>query len=79
VTAFKVGDATIAGSAGPSIGRDGTVYIATAAGSDLQSSSVFPLEPKTLTQKAAAKVAGGNFTWHGVRARLRQHTLCFWV
>jgi hypothetical protein len=30
VTAFKVGDATIAGAAGPSIGRDGTIYIATA-------------------------------------------------
>ena len=62
VTAFKVGDATIAGSAGPSIGRDGTVYVATAAGAEPQSSSVFALEPKTLKQKAAAKVAGGNFT-----------------
>ena len=62
VTAFKVGDATIAGSAGPSIGRDGTVFIATAAGTDPQSSSVFALEPGSLKQKAAAKVPGGNFT-----------------
>jgi len=62
VTAFKVGDATIAGSAGPGIGRDGTIYIATAAGSAAESSSVFALEPKTLKQKGTAKVAGVNFT-----------------
>ena len=61
VTAFKVGDATIAGAAGPSIGRDGTVYIATAAGTAAESSSVFALEPKTLKQKGAAKVAGAAF------------------
>jgi hypothetical protein len=61
VAAFKVGDATIAGTAGPSIGRDGTVYVATAAGAAPESSSVFALEPKTLRQKAAAKVAGVNF------------------
>ena len=61
VTAFKVGDATIAGAAGPSIGRNGTVYIATAAGSAPESNSVFALAPKTLTQKAAAKVAGASF------------------
>jgi hypothetical protein len=61
VTAFKVGDATIAGTAGPSIGRDGTVYIATAAGTATESSSVFALEPKSLRQKAAARVAGVNF------------------
>jgi hypothetical protein len=62
VTAFKVGDATIAGSAGPAIGRDGTVYVATAAGNAAESSSVFALEPKTLKQKGVARVAGANFT-----------------
>jgi outer membrane protein assembly factor BamB len=62
VTAFKVGDATIAGAAGPSIGRDGTVYIATAAGTAAQSSSLFALEPKTLKEKGAARVAGAAFT-----------------
>ena len=62
VTAFKVGDATIAGAAGPSIGRDGTVYIATAAGTAAESSSVFALEPKSLQQKGAARVAGANFS-----------------
>jgi len=61
VTAFKVGDATIAGASGPSIGRDGILYIATAAGAAPESSTVFALEPKTLKQKAAAKVAGANF------------------
>ena len=62
VTAFKVGEATIAGAAGPSIGHDGTVYIATAAGTAAESSSVFALEPKTLKQKGAAKVAGAGFS-----------------
>jgi outer membrane protein assembly factor BamB len=63
VTAFKVGDATIAGAAGPAIGHDGTVYIATAAGTAAESSSVFALEAKTLKQKGAAKVAGAGFNW----------------
>lgn len=62
VTAFKVGDATIAGSAGPAIGRDGTVYVVTGAGNAAESNSVFALEPKTLKQKGVARVAGGNFT-----------------
>jgi len=62
VTSFKVGAATIAGAAGPSIGRDGTVYIATTAGAAAQSSSLFALEPKTLKQKGAARVAGADFS-----------------
>jgi outer membrane protein assembly factor BamB len=62
VTSFKAGGATIAGAAGPSIGRDGTVYIATAAGTAAESSSVFALEPKTLKQKSAAKVSGADFS-----------------
>src|SRR5262245_56879474 len=61
VRAFKVGDAVIAGASGPSIGRDGILYIATAAGAAPESSSVFALEPKTVKQKAAAKVGGINF------------------
>jgi len=62
VTAFKVGDAVIAGTAGPSIGRDGTVYIATGAGTAPESSSVFALAPKTLQGKAVAKAAGTDFS-----------------
>ena len=38
-----------------SIGHDGTVYIATAAGAAAQSSTLFALEPKTLKQKGAAQ------------------------
>jgi hypothetical protein len=62
VTAFKVGDATIAGAAGPSIGHDGTVYVATAAGTAAESGSLFALEPKTLKQKGAARIAGAGFS-----------------
>jgi hypothetical protein len=62
VTAFKVGDATIAGTAGPSIGHDGTVYIATAAGAAAESNSVFALEPKTLKLKGTAKVPDSGFS-----------------
>ncbi|MEO6236228.1 MAG: PQQ-binding-like beta-propeller repeat protein [Vicinamibacterales bacterium] len=61
VTAFNVGSATIAGSSGPAIGRDGTVYIATADGTSPQSNSVFALEPKRLTRKASATVPGARF------------------
>ena len=62
VTAFKVGDATITGGAGPSIGHDGTVFIATAAGPAAQSSTLFALEAKTLKQKEAAKVPDAAFS-----------------
>ena len=48
-------DATIAGSAGPRIGRDGTVYITTAAGTAPLSSSLFALEPKTLKLKGVGE------------------------
>ncbi|MGH9385252.1 MAG: PQQ-binding-like beta-propeller repeat protein [Vicinamibacterales bacterium] len=62
VTAFSVLGATIVGSAGPAIGHDGTVYIATAAGTSALSNTLFSLTPKTLKLKAAAKVPNGNFT-----------------
>jgi hypothetical protein len=62
VTAFKVGDAIIVGSAGPALGRDGTVYIATGSGSTDTSNTIFALTPKTLRLKALAKVADASFT-----------------
>jgi len=62
VTAFKVGRATIAGSAGPTLGHDGTVYIATTNGSADTSNTLFALSPTTLTLKGAAKVANASFT-----------------
>src|SRR5258708_9668686 len=58
VVAFKVGSATIAGSAGPAIGRDGTVYIATTDGSAPASNTLFALEPKTLKLRSTATAAG---------------------
>jgi outer membrane protein assembly factor BamB len=62
IVAFQTKGATIAGSAGPSIGRDGTVYVATAAGPPPLSSSIVALEPRTLKQKAIATVPDAGFT-----------------
>jgi outer membrane protein assembly factor BamB len=61
VTAFKVGEATIAGASGPAIGRDGTVFIATAGGTSPDASTLFALEPKTLKQKGSANLSGVHF------------------
>jgi len=62
VTAFQPKGATIAGGAGPSLGRDGTVYITTTAGQSALSNAVIALEPKTLKLKSAATVTGADFT-----------------
>jgi putative pyrroloquinoline-quinone-binding quinoprotein len=62
VVAFQTKGATIAGSAGPSLGRDGTVYLTTAAGSSPLSNSIIALEARTLKQKAAATIADAGFT-----------------
>ena len=48
VVAFQPKDAMIAGSAGPTLGHDGTVYITTAAGSSPMSNQLIALESKTL-------------------------------
>jgi len=61
VVAFQTKGATIAGSAGPSLGRDGTVYVATANGSSPVANSIIALEPRTLKQKAIATVADAAF------------------
>ncbi|MBI4476417.1 MAG: hypothetical protein HY654_04540 [Acidobacteria bacterium] len=62
VVAFKAGGATIAGSAGPALGQDGTVYAATTDGSALLSSSLIALEPKTLKLKASTSVSKEGFS-----------------
>jgi len=62
VVAFQPEGATIAGSAGPALGRDGTVYITTTAGSSPRSNQVIALESKTLKPKSSATVAAANFT-----------------
>jgi outer membrane protein assembly factor BamB len=61
VTAWNAGGATIVGGAGPTLGRDGTIYVATADGSSPLSSSIVALEPKTLKQKAAFTQAKADF------------------
>jgi outer membrane protein assembly factor BamB len=61
VVAFQPEDANIAGSAGFTLGRDGTVYITTTSGSSPMSNQLIALEPKTLKQKASATVAGADF------------------
>jgi outer membrane protein assembly factor BamB len=62
VTAFSVDRATIVGSDGPALGRDGTVYIATANGSADTSNTLFALTPKTLRMKSRVKIANAGFT-----------------
>jgi outer membrane protein assembly factor BamB len=61
VIAFQPKDAMIAGSAGFTLGRDGTIYITTKGGSSPMSNQLIALESKTLKQKAAASVTGANF------------------
>jgi outer membrane protein assembly factor BamB len=62
VVAFTAGGATIAGTAGPTLGRDGTVYVATTDGSAPLSNSVIALEPKTLKLKASVAVTKATFS-----------------
>jgi PQQ-like domain len=61
VVAFQPEGARIAGSGGLTLGRDGTLYIATAAGSSPMSNQLIALESKTLKDKSASSVAGANF------------------
>lgn len=61
VVAFAAGGATIAGTGGPTFGRDGTVYVATKDGSAPLSNSVVALEPRTLKLKASVTVPKGSF------------------
>src|SRR3954470_3098683 len=61
VVAFQPNDASIAGSAGFTLGRDGTVYLTTTSGSSPMSNQLIALEPKTLKQKASGSVTGGHF------------------
>jgi outer membrane protein assembly factor BamB len=62
VSAFPLKGGTIAGTAGPALGRDGTVYVATADGSAAMSNALIALEPKTLKLRASAVVPNADFT-----------------
>jgi outer membrane protein assembly factor BamB len=61
VVAFKLEGATIAGTAGPTLGRDGTVYVATTDGTASMSNSIVALEPRTLMRKSSASVGKADF------------------
>ena len=61
VVSWEARGATIAGSAGPAFGRDGTIYVATRDGNSPLSNSVVALEPKTLKQKAVFTLAKADF------------------
>ena len=61
VVAFNAGGATIAGAAGPTLGRDGTIYVTTTNGSAPLSNSLIALEPRTLKLKASVAVAKADF------------------
>jgi outer membrane protein assembly factor BamB len=61
VTAFQVKSSTIAGAAGPALGRDGTVYIATTSGPAPISNALIALEPITLKLRASVVVAKADF------------------
>jgi outer membrane protein assembly factor BamB len=62
VVAFQTNGATIAGSAGAAVGRDGTVYITTTSGSAPLSNALIALEAGTLKLKSSATVASAGFT-----------------
>jgi outer membrane protein assembly factor BamB len=62
VTSFQIKGATIAGTAGPSLGRDGTVYLTTTAGQSALSSALVALEPVTLKLKASSTIPDAEFT-----------------
>jgi outer membrane protein assembly factor BamB len=62
VVAYHAGGATIAGTAGPALGRDGTVYVSTTDGSAALSNSVIALEPRALKLKASVAVPKADFS-----------------
>ena len=62
VTSYQPKGATIAGTAGPAFGRDGTVYVTTRGGKSPLSGAVIALEPKTLKLKGSAAVPGVSFS-----------------
>jgi hypothetical protein len=65
VTSFDAKGASIAGSAAPTFGTDGTVYIATGAGNSPVARAVVALEAKSLAQKGWFSAAS-PFTSHPV-------------
>lgn len=61
VVSWEAKGATIAGTTGPAFSKDGTVFVATAAGASPLSNAIVALEGKTLKQKAAFTMAKADF------------------
>ena len=62
VTTYDAKGATVAGSAPPTFGTDGTLYIATGAGNSPVANAVVSLESKTLAQKDWFSAGDSPFT-----------------
>jgi PQQ-like domain len=62
VTSYDAQGAAVAGSAAPTFGTDGTIYIATGAGSSPVANSIVSLTSPALTQKDSFTVEGSPFT-----------------
>jgi outer membrane protein assembly factor BamB len=62
VTTWKTDGASIAGSAGPTVGTDGTIYIATGDWNGTYANSIIALEPKTLKLKDSFTQAKADFS-----------------
>jgi hypothetical protein len=62
VTSYDAQGAAVAGSAAPTFGTDGTIYIATGAGSSPVANSIVSLASPALTQKDSFTVEGSPFT-----------------
>ena len=62
VTTFDAKGAAVAGSAAPTFGTDGTIYVATGAGTSPVANAIVSLEAKTLAQKDSFSAGASPFT-----------------
>lgn len=62
VTSYDAKGAAVVGTAGPTFGTDGTIYIATGGGSSPVANSIVSLASPALTQKDSFTVDGSPFT-----------------
>jgi hypothetical protein len=62
VTTFDAKGAAVAGSAAPTFGTDGTIYVATGTGNSPVANAIVSLEAKTLAQKDSFSAGASPFT-----------------
>ena len=62
VTSYDAKGAAVVGTAGPTFGTDGTIYVATGGGSSPVANSIVSLASPALTQKDSFTVDGSPFT-----------------